>query len=201
MQTFVPYGTDFYATARCLDDKRLGKQRVEAYQILRALLNETHGWKNHPATKMWYGYEQGLVIYTQVMCAEWTGRGYQDTIADKITKLAGKWFDGTYGRFEPLTNERFMLDNRNVWCYESVPHYWYPVWLKDATLVCSHRSNLVHKYPEHYGPMWPWYLDADRIEYVWPPLAKNPPRRNNWIVKDIGQCERNPYLYDINKEK
>ncbi|MDQ1681515.1 MAG: hypothetical protein QOH99_56, partial [Frankiaceae bacterium] len=35
MQTFLPYA-DFGASARVLDDRRLGKQRVETLQILRA---------------------------------------------------------------------------------------------------------------------------------------------------------------------
>ena len=35
MQTFLPY-PDFARSARCLDNRRLGKQRVESYQILRA---------------------------------------------------------------------------------------------------------------------------------------------------------------------
>ena len=36
MQTFTPYG-DFEASLRVLDQKRLGKQRVEVIQIIRAL--------------------------------------------------------------------------------------------------------------------------------------------------------------------
>ena len=33
MQTFLPH-RDFEQSAKCLDMKRLGKQRVEAYQLL-----------------------------------------------------------------------------------------------------------------------------------------------------------------------
>ena len=36
MQTFTPY-SDFQASARALDNKRLGKQRVEVIQIVRAI--------------------------------------------------------------------------------------------------------------------------------------------------------------------
>jgi len=57
MQTFMPYGSQYDQTAKCLDVKRLGKQRVETYQILKALLGESKGWRNHPATRMWEGYE------------------------------------------------------------------------------------------------------------------------------------------------
>jgi hypothetical protein len=38
MQTFLPL-PDFIESAKVLDYKRLGKQRVEAWQILKAILN------------------------------------------------------------------------------------------------------------------------------------------------------------------
>lgn len=68
MQTFLPYA-DFKQSAEVLDKQRLGKQRVEAYQILRALLGITNGWIHHPATKMWRGYERALAEYAMAMCA------------------------------------------------------------------------------------------------------------------------------------
>ena len=36
MQTFLPY-SDFIKSAKCLDYRRLGKQRVEAWQIYNTL--------------------------------------------------------------------------------------------------------------------------------------------------------------------
>ena len=42
MQTFLPY-PDFAASAAALDDRRLGKQRVEALQVLRALVRPLFG--------------------------------------------------------------------------------------------------------------------------------------------------------------
>ena len=39
MQTFLPFA-DFAASAAVLDDRRLGKQRVETLQVLRALVEE-----------------------------------------------------------------------------------------------------------------------------------------------------------------
>ena len=56
MQTFLPYD-DFVLSLDCLDYRRLGKQRVEAMQLLNAMKREKGGWINHPATKMWRGYE------------------------------------------------------------------------------------------------------------------------------------------------
>ena len=64
MQTFLPYA-DFVKTAKCLDYRRLGKQRVEAFQILNILEGKTTkaGWKHHPAVLMWKGYENALKKY------------------------------------------------------------------------------------------------------------------------------------------
>ena len=62
MQTFLPY-QDFAKTAACLDYRRLGKQRIEAKQIYLALTVKDYGWKQHPAVKMWAGYECLLLIY------------------------------------------------------------------------------------------------------------------------------------------
>jgi hypothetical protein len=83
MQTFLPV-PDFAATARILDDVRLGKQRVEAYQIIRTLDGVTQGWRNHPAVKMWRGYEAALLRYGLAICAEWDERGYADTVREKL---------------------------------------------------------------------------------------------------------------------
>jgi hypothetical protein len=54
MQTFLP-SLDFTACARVLDSRRLGKQRVETLQIVRALLVPEYGWRHHPAVLMWKG--------------------------------------------------------------------------------------------------------------------------------------------------
>ena len=56
MQTFLPY-RDFKQSFRVLDYRRLGKQRVEAHQVLNVLLGRTTtgGWRNHPITRMWDG--------------------------------------------------------------------------------------------------------------------------------------------------
>jgi hypothetical protein len=63
-----------------LDRARLGKQRVETLQILNALMGLSKGWTNHPATKMWAGYEGALWLYGQTMIGEWVARGYQNNM-------------------------------------------------------------------------------------------------------------------------
>lgn len=79
MQTFLPY-PNFFDCAVCLDTKRLGKQRVECFQILNTLTGKSKGWSSHPAVTMWRGYEQCLMEYTNVMILEWVSRGYRNTM-------------------------------------------------------------------------------------------------------------------------
>jgi hypothetical protein len=84
MQTFLPY-PDFAQTAACLDYRRLGKQRVEAWQILRAItLGDYPNWHHHPAVRMWRGYPDALGVYMNACIDEWIGRGYRNTMAHHI---------------------------------------------------------------------------------------------------------------------
>lgn len=75
MQTFLPY-SDFIKSASVLDKKRCFKQVVEAKQILCTLRADNlpedwqntkafqnQRWQNHPAVKMWKGYEEALKQY------------------------------------------------------------------------------------------------------------------------------------------
>lgn len=79
VNTFV-VSSDVVECAKALDYRRLGKQRVEAYQIWRTLMGLTKGWKNHPAVKMWAGYEDYLAVYCNTMIEEWKARGYKNTM-------------------------------------------------------------------------------------------------------------------------
>ena len=79
MQTFLPYKS-FEKSARCLDYRRLGKQRVEAYQILRVLEGKSTGWCSHPAVLMWKDHEDSLREYMAEMIFEWVRRGYRNTM-------------------------------------------------------------------------------------------------------------------------
>lgn len=83
MQTFLP-SPDFQESARMLDYRRLGKQRVEAYQLLRG------GWPNHPAARMWSLWKGALYWYAECICVEWIRRGYRDTVLAKIQIFKSK---------------------------------------------------------------------------------------------------------------
>jgi len=90
MQTFLPYA-DFKKSASCLDNKRLGKQRVEALQILKAIYIPDYGWRHHPCVKMWKDYPHALQIYMNACIDEWISRGFKNTMAkakqDSFTEL------------------------------------------------------------------------------------------------------------------
>lgn len=79
MQTFLPIA-DFQESARVLDRRRLGKQRVEAMQIINSILTGG-GWNRHPATVMWTWNVNALKRYHDVMIKEWVNRGYRNTMS------------------------------------------------------------------------------------------------------------------------
>jgi len=96
MQTFLPY-PDFKKSVRALDYRRLGKQRVEAYQIIRTI-KSGGGYKNHPAVKMWRGHVNALKLYHNLCIDEWVRRGYTNRM--KKMKITGRisyppWFGRT----------------------------------------------------------------------------------------------------------
>ena len=104
----MPY-KDVEKIAKCLDYKHLGKQRVEAMQILNALrLDFNSSWKSHPIVKMWKGSENALKYYCNVMINEWVSRGYS---SHKATLLF-KYFE-YYSKLG--WNEKPKLDY--VWVY------------------------------------------------------------------------------------
>ena len=153
MQTFLPY-TDFKACARALDNKRLNKQILECYQILKVLSSDDPhaGWRNHPAVKMWRGYERGLWNYVTAMVAEGEKRGIR--VENNVNNLvalaqanASRWGDGL------------------------------PAWFNDtptvAKVLATHKANLYLKDPIFY---W-FFADAindddnkpccERCSYFW----------------------------------
>jgi len=87
MQTFLPY-PDFRKTVKCLDNKRLGKQRVEAFQIEKSLKIPEYGWKHHPAVKMWKGYIDALREYQKHCILEWIKRGFKNNM--EIPNVKGR---------------------------------------------------------------------------------------------------------------
>ena len=81
VNTFLPFPS-FVKSAQVLDYRRLGKQRVEAMQLINILTNntETKGWRTHPALLMWVGYADALKLYCNIIIEEWIKRGYSNTM-------------------------------------------------------------------------------------------------------------------------
>lgn len=146
MQTFLSYA-NFIKSARSLDNKRLGKQRVGVLQLLTTLKNKKEGiksaWQNHPAAKMWEGSEYWLINYGLAICDIWIDEGFKDTCRDKIKA------------FIP-----FFEETRNN----------YPCWIGDGDFHRSHQSNLIRKDPDFYGPQF-GSVPYD-LPYIWPENKK-----------------------------
>src|SRR3954469_24915446 len=87
MQTFLPVA-DFADSARLLDSPRLGKQRVETLQVLRALELPDYGWASHPVVRMWRGRTPALVAYGLAMVRVWRDRGFADSTHTLIAEFA-----------------------------------------------------------------------------------------------------------------
>lgn len=116
MQTFLPYA-DYVLSAKCLDYKRLGKQRSEVLTILNG------GWVNHPCSVMWRGYEWKLCIYGLIICAEWIHRGYNDTVYDKLVSYI-QYHDFKYRDYPPWFGDiQFHESHQSNLVRKSPEHY------------------------------------------------------------------------------
>jgi len=148
VQTFLPYA-DFERSARSLDPRRLGKQRVEGLQVVRGLTREGYGWRHHPAVKMWRGHLEALGRYTITCCEIWVERGFGDTVAATVTAELGEAGVASV-RTQPQLAEAGAL----------------PWWLGDEDFHRSHRSALLRKdrpfYRHQFGDT------PDDLPYVWP---------------------------------
>jgi len=79
MQTFMPY-SDIDKSVRCLDYRRLGKQRVEAMQTYNQITKGKGGYPHHPVNRMWGKYPDALAYYQNACIEEWIHRGYKNTM-------------------------------------------------------------------------------------------------------------------------
>lgn len=150
-----------WGTARDLDDKRLFKQVVEAKQIaMFYMVDDQEFPKNHPATKMWSGYEQYLLNYGAVMAAEVRRRDTM-TADQKLGALKMMaWFASEHKQFRQDFPEDKAVQ---------------PDWMRSKEFILSHRANLVRKDEAYYGRLFP---SADPVRpYLWPLPALSGPSR------------------------
>ncbi|HZB18193.1 MAG TPA: MSMEG_6728 family protein [Blastococcus sp.] len=179
MQTFLPVA-DFTGSARLLDSPRLGKQRVETLQILRAIELPDYGWASHPAVVMWRGRTPGLVAYGLAMARTWRERGFADT----TEALIGEFAPDVVGMSQEELGRAGLL----------------PSWVGNEDLHRSHRSNLIAKEPDFYRPRFTelYGSEPDDLPYLWPgaddvPPAPAPEGVGVWVVRprshnELGAC-------------
>ena len=131
VNTFITYW-DVDEIAKSLDYKRLGKQRVEAYQLWRANKEITKGWRNHPAARMWKGYECALATYTNAMIREWIKRGYKNNM-EFLPCVKNPRFPLWWGHEPVKISHRASLNRKNPDFYHfDVPEFTEYVWPKPA---------------------------------------------------------------------
>jgi hypothetical protein len=128
----------FSLSASRLDWRRLGKQRLEVAQMMRALTGGMRGWASHPAVLAWTGHERAMAEFGLACHWEWISRGYQDT---------------TMGR---------LAD-----CTATLPDTGRPWWIGDPTYLAHVRAVLVAKDPGWYGQWWPGVEPLDGAQW-WP---------------------------------
>lgn len=147
MQTFVPYA-DFAESAAVLDNKRLNKQLLEGRQIYNILAQDKrHGaWVNHPAVKMWRGFNVALYNYLRAIKDECDYRGIK---TDKNWEAIEHIYKFDYGHGVNLIM---------------------PPWWGDNRIHESHRNNLYVKDAMYYAE----FSNAkrttccDKCNYFWP---------------------------------
>lgn len=149
MQTFLPF-SDYETVAQTLDSKRLNKQILEGYQILKILsgASESGAWRNHPAVLMWRKSEVHLNDYIDHLVVEANLRNIKtDKNVSNLKELKTR-----FGRF---------------WSAEQ------PVWQKPvhmSRVIESHRANLYRKDSIVYGKFSSDTTKpcCDKCLYYWP---------------------------------
>lgn len=145
MQTFLPYPS-YTQSARSLDSLRLNKQRLECYQVAKALFGESRGWCNHPAVRMWEGAGISLCTYWREVCRECDARHIADNVG---------WGSRVLAYADLFVEEGHPSDA--------------PSWLGSEPFHLSHKLSLVWKNPGFYLPQWPeLLLPSEKPEYIWP---------------------------------
>lgn len=131
MQTFLP-SSNIVESAKVLDNKRLNKQILEGYQILKVLsgASPSGAWRNHPAVLMWKGHEHALKLYIMAMVHEANFRGIKTE--NNVANL--RELEAQYGH----------LWGNNM-----------PAWFRDTDklmrVVTTHKANLFKKDPLFYA--------------------------------------------------
>jgi hypothetical protein len=124
----MPY-SKYSLTAQHLDNKRLNKQILEGYQILKVISTNGKAWRNHPAVLMWEDSEHHLYNYINAMVKEAKHRGIKTENNEANLNVLYKQFGKTWGSKTP----DWYLDKEKL-----------------NRVIATHRANLYLKDPEYY---------------------------------------------------
>lgn len=177
MQTFLPYHS-FIECAKVLDKKRCWCQVKEAKQIINvleqlkkeepnnfigdSLKRKRIAWSNHPAVKMWIGYDDLLKHYYNVFLEYCINEHKINTklfyIECKYSNAEYNDKDGAYlvNGFE-VYGDIFKLSDKET-----------PFWLGNEDFHRSHRSKLIEKNEDFYLPLFPNDKGFNNSLYLWP---------------------------------
>lgn len=134
MQTFLPYAS-FKKSARVLDNRRLGKQRVEALTILKIITERSKGggWKSHPAVLMWASFPEMLGLYLNCCISEWERRGKVNNMECWLVEGWLEQWPWWLGREELHASHRANLLRKDPafygkygWTEDPSTPYWWP---------------------------------------------------------------------------
>lgn len=182
-----------------LDDKRLGKSRVEAKQIIDNLekydsgIDFVENWiTRHPAYKMWIGYTNSLKVYFNICLREWIKRGFNNTMEfydideDKYTIVP--WYkDG----------DKYFVD-------EEFTEFSFPQWVGFPPFILAHMASLLRKDQKHYSDFAiPELEEYYLLGYLWPSRHSdnNECIYENWDLKYLDPIgEGAPSHFRIPKE-
>lgn len=153
---------DFAESAKILDKRRLGKQRVEARQIIDALEGKTKGWNNHPVTRSWKDHIDALKLYFNSIVSEWCSRGGVNN----------------YELFKDIPED----SPRPHWCSSEKVHYSHYAQLlqKDPeeysfdnirSRISSDLVDYLNKMPSEYnnlGYIWPYKYTKEELSTLEP---------------------------------
>jgi hypothetical protein len=164
VNTFVPV-SDVRKSLESLDNKRLNKQISECVSILGSIFNlpttkgtERKGYKNHPAQKMWEGYETGLLEYYNTAIEVWSNRGggidnYQIAVFRDEEDPYYVYLYNVLGQWK--IHRHYAKEAEQV-----------PYWMGHEPTHASHRSNLLRKDPVFYGQFG--WTEPPNLPYIWP---------------------------------
>ncbi len=136
MQTFLPYA-DFALSAKCLDNRRLNKQILEAKSIHNVIVYDLSSWRNHPIVKMWRNYPEAIALYYNACLSEWKyirGKNHKYelfTCSPRVVELP-TWFGDERIHSSHRANllrkdfkwySQYCWDEINI-DYMHTPYYW-----------------------------------------------------------------------------